>query len=222
MSPGGGYQGSAAATDYGRCNDSALTAISSARPDGSTALGLHPYDGAWAGHVAEWINGPASGRRVRTFHLRADLGLVRQGLRLALAFGVRPLEEMVRVAELIESSVYDHGSLNSDGRAVRFRLLNPPLRMGAFSRLALRWDGVLIPPSDATVASADGGPPRRFDGISLARPATIPIGRRTEIAFVTERHEPGVHRVRLELESVAIPPMVWLEFADRLAAPTSP
>lgn len=173
--------------------------------------------GGRAGRDAEWINAPASGRLVRSFHLRADLGLVRQGLRLALDYGVRPLEEMVRVAELIESSVYEHGSMTTDGRNVRFRLLNPPLRMGAFSSIALRWDGAAIPPSDATIASADSQSPRRFESISQAEPATIPIGRRTAIAFETDRREIAVHRVRLELKSVAIPPMVWLEFADRLA-----
>lgn len=181
-----------------------------------------PGEGGRAGRVAEWINGPASGRRVRTFHLRADLGLVREGLRLALEYGVGPLEEMVRVAELIESSVYDHGSLATDGRQVRFRLLNPPLRMGAFSRVALHWDGAVIAPANATIAPADGRPPRRFDEVSPERPTTIPTGRRTEIAFQTDRQESGVHRVRLELDSVAIPPMVWLEFTDRLATSMSP
>jgi hypothetical protein len=124
---------------------------------------------------------------------------------------------MVRVAELIESSVYDRGSLTTDGRQVRFRLLNPPLRMGAFSRITLVWDGGAIPPSDATITSVSGQSPTRLDKISAERTVTIPIGRRTEIAFATDRRESGAHRVRLELESVAIPPMVWLEFTDRLA-----
>lgn len=159
---------------------------------------------------------------MRTFHLRADLGLVRQGLRLALDYGVRPLEEMVRVAELIESSVYEHGSLTTAGREVRFRLLNPPLRMGAFSRIALRWDGAVILPSDAMIAPVDGRSGTRFSEISADRPFTIPIGRRTEVRFETDRRESGVHTIRLELESVAIPPMVWLEFADRLTTSTPP
>lgn len=159
---------------------------------------------------------------MRSFHLRADLGLVRQGLRLALDYGFRPLEEMVRVAELVESSVYEHGSLTTDGTRVRFRLLNPPLRMGAFSRITLRWDGTAVPPSAAQISSEASRPPTRFDEISAEQPISIPVGRRTEIVFRTDQRASGPHRVRLELQSVAIPPAVWLEFSDRLttASPT--
>jgi hypothetical protein len=88
--------------------------------------------------------------------------------------------------------------------------------MGAFSRLALRWDGEVVPPSRATVLPGGTTDSRHFEGISVDRPVSLPVGRRTHVTFRPAQVQEGTHCVRLELYSVAIPPTVWLEFSDRL------
>lgn len=150
-------------------------------------------------------------------HFRMDLGVVRQGLHLLVSFGLRPLEEMTRVAELLEHSVYEHGSLVRAGAGVSFVLLNPPLRMGAFSRASLTWDGAPVAPECSFVLPGGRGPPRALSDLSRERPLTLPVGERSRFTLEPTTVSEGVHRVRLDLQSVAIPPRVWFEFSDRLA-----
>ncbi|HTP55263.1 MAG TPA: hypothetical protein VML53_01175 [Thermoplasmata archaeon] len=151
-------------------------------------------------------------------HFRADLGLVRQGVHLAWEYGTRPLEELTRLAELLEHSVYERGSLVASEGSVRFTLLNPPLRMGAFSRIGLAWDGIAVDASQVRIGTDPGGAVRTLASITRDAPATLPIGARSRFSFPVSGPVAGVHAVRLELHSAAIPPTVWLEFSDRVGA----
>lgn len=154
-------------------------------------------------------------------HLRVDLGLVRQGVHLAIDFGLQPVEELTRVAELLEHSVYELGSLRGDGREVRFVLRNPPLRTGAFGSVRLFWDGAPQPTAGAWAAGPDGTR-RPLDALRRESPLLLPVGRRTRFGFPFAGPVAGVHRVRLELRSVAIPPTIWMEFSDRLQEEARP
>ncbi len=151
-----------------------------------------------------------------------DLDVVRQGLHLLVSFGLRPLEEMTRVAELLEHSVYQRGSLSVEAGRVSFVLLNPPLRMGAFSRITLSWDGTPIPPERSSVVVGGSGPPRPLSDLSRERPLVLPVGERTRFWFEPPVVSEGTHAVRLDLQSVAIPPRVWFEFHDRLDGVPAP
>ncbi len=153
-------------------------------------------------------------------HFRMDLAVVRQGLDVLFGFGLRPLEEMVTVAELLEHSVYEHGSLACDGPRATFVLLNPPLRMGAFHSATLLWDGAPVPSQGVRVRPGGSAETRAFSDLTRERPVTLPIGERTRFWVEGVPLDPGAHRVRLELFSVAIPPRVWFEFTDRLAPDT--
>jgi hypothetical protein len=154
-------------------------------------------------------------------HLRVDLVVIAQGIRLAMEFGWRPLEEMALVAELLEHSVYRHGSLRSEGDRWSFELLNPPLRMGAFSRLELFLDGARVPPEAVEVAVPPAAA-RRLDTIDPEHPFELPVGRRSGFTVRTPPPARGTHRVRLELVSVAIPPTVLFEFTDHLQEARGP
>ena len=158
---------------------------------------------------------PASTEVVRAARLRGDLSLVAQGIEVAAGFGVRSLEGLVSVAELLEHSVYEPASLHTVPGGVSFVLRNPPLRMGAFSALRLLWNGSPVPPGACTVLAPPEARPRRFSEIDRSAPITLPIGRRSRF-FAGVVPGEGSQRVRLELQSVAIPPKVWLEFSDEV------
>ena len=149
-----------------------------------------------------------------TLHLRAALSLLRQGTAVGWDFGLRSVEELARVAELIQHSVYQAGSLERTDRGVAFVLLNPPLRMGAFSSATIHWDGALVPPTRATVAAGARAQPRPLESITREQPLIFPLGEPTRFDLVFDQVASGHHAVRLELRSVAIPPLVWMEFTD--------
>lgn len=149
-------------------------------------------------------------------HLRVDLAVLRQGLHLALDFGLQPVEELARIAELLEHSVYEPGSLSSNGREVAFTLLNPPLRTGAFDAARIFWDGGATPVAGAW-AAGPGEAPRALATVGPDSPLLVPVGRRTRFGFPQDGPAAsGTRKVRLELHSVAIPPLVWFEFSDRV------
>ena len=150
--------------------------------------------------------------------LRVDLRLVREGLVVAFDFGVAPLEQITRLAEVIEHTVYEPGSLRAVAGRARFTLLNPPLRMGAFSSATIQWDGEPVDPARCTVETDGVRPARALSTLSSTAPLGLPVGARSRFAFPVPDPTSGEHRVRLELTSVAIPPRIWLEFADRVAA----
>jgi hypothetical protein len=155
---------------------------------------------------------------VRSGRLRGDLSLLRQGVQVAVGFGFRSLEGLADVAELVEQSVYEPRSLGRTADGFGFTLLNPPLRMGAFSSLRLRWDQRPIDPRSATISLA-GDAPRSLASIDPTSPVTLPVGRRTRFTVAIGQVARGRHHVRLELQSVAVPPKVWFEFSDELREP---
>jgi hypothetical protein len=152
---------------------------------------------------------------MRYCRLRADLALLRESVEVAVGFGLRSLEGLVDVAELIEQSVYEPRSLRRTAGGFQFTLLNPPLRMGAFSSVKLLWDGATVEPSLAAMELPRAAS-RTLGSVTRADPITIPIGQRTAIAVQATNLARGRHHVRLELRSVAVPPLVWIEFTDEL------
>jgi hypothetical protein len=150
-----------------------------------------------------------------------DLSLLRQGIGLGLDYGLHSLEELARLGAFLEHTVYESGSLRvEEGRAV-FTLLNPPLRMGAFSGVRVLWDGSAIPPAEVVVAR-EGYPKVEPSEIDRDHPFTIPVGSRTHFRLHAATPDPAHHRIRLELQSVAIPPKVWFEFTDILRPERTP
>jgi hypothetical protein len=52
--------------------------------------------------------------------------------------------------------------------------------------------------------------------VTKETPFVLPVGQRTEVRATVGDVAAGRHEVRLELQSVAIPPVVWFEFADQV------
>lgn len=151
-------------------------------------------------------------------HLRLDLSLARQGLSVGWEFGLRSLEDLGAFAELLQHSVYEAGSLRRVPGGIGFVFRNPPLRMGAFSAIRVFIDGQRHPDECAWVHPA--GLPRAlgFQEVRVDAPLVVPVGQRTRFFLTgTDGLSAGSHEIRLELQSVAIPPVVWFSFDDTLA-----
>ena len=159
------------------------------------------------------------GPRMRAARLRGDLSLVHQGFEIAAGFGVRSLEGLVSVAELLESSVYEAGSLRRTPTGFSFTLLNPPLRMGAFRELRVIVNGVAIPGALASVRLGDPPTETGLNAVDREHPVVLPVGERSRFEVRTPAPATGRLQVRLELQSVAIPPRVWFEFSDDVRPP---
>lgn len=147
-----------------------------------------------------------------------DLQMAKEGILLGWHFGARSLGELVRIANYIETSVYERGSLVRVPDGIGFRLTNPPLRLGAFHRAVLWVNGRAIPPEEVTVRT-DGSPEfRRFTDLSPSRPLALLPGHPTEFRVHLDPPPGWGSRLllRLELHNVAIPPPVWLQFRDRV------
>jgi hypothetical protein len=153
---------------------------------------------------------------VRHYRVVVDLGLLRDGLRIGHEYGFRSLEELARTGVFLQSVVYEAHSLHAIPGGVAFALHNPPLRMGAFSRLSLRWDEREVPLDACTVRPQAAPNAVRFSEIGPQSPVVFPVGER--IAFTAGVGSPthGAHTVRLELRSLAIPPVVWFRLTDHL------
>jgi hypothetical protein len=152
---------------------------------------------------------------MRSCRLYGDLSLLRQGVEVAVGFGIRSLEGLAEVANLLEQSVYEPGSLARTPDGFAFTLLNPPLRMGAFSSVRILWNGHDVDPGIAAIR-LPGLPDRPLSGISVVAPVTIPVGSRTGFSVASREVARGRHHLRLELQSVAVPPRVWFEFSDEM------
>lgn len=161
--------------------------------------------------------GAVSDRRVGTV-----LSLLRQALELDVEFGTHSIESMVRIAEVVERSVYAAGSLRATPSGVRFVLENPPLRLGAFGAVRVRVDGAWIPPARTRLRTEGTTAWRTAQDVDRERPIVLLPGVPTEFE-VDLNERPGRElMVRLELESVAIPPLVWFEFREPIAAESGP
>jgi hypothetical protein len=155
---------------------------------------------------------------VRLF--RGDVGIIRQGLSLVSEFGVRSAERLAYVADFLERSVYAPNSLRVVQDGVGFTLLNPPLRVGAFSSLRVAWDGAFHPPDRAFVRAEGHSIDRALADIDASRPVELRPGERVDIRLTEIPVDSLEHRVRLELQNIAVPPLVWFEFADTISEPS--
>jgi hypothetical protein len=149
--------------------------------------------------------------------LRLEFSLLRQGVSVGWEFGARSLEELAAVGEFLEHCVYEPGSLRRAPDGLAFTLRNPPLRMGAFSSIRVLLDGVAVPAGSVTLLGEGATTGRRTEAIDPAHPFAFAFGRRTEFHLRVDPPAPGDHRIRLELQSVAVPPLVWFEFAEPVA-----
>jgi hypothetical protein len=147
--------------------------------------------------------------------VEALVHLLRQGLAIEGQFGLHPIEAMVWVALTVEESVYRPESFVQTPSGVAFTLANPPLRAGAFSALRVGVDGRAPVPEGVRVRSPPGGAWREASGLSRSEPLELRPGEPIDFEVETALEGRGRPRtVRLELQSVAIPPLVWLEFTD--------
>ena len=155
--------------------------------------------------------------------LGALVSLVRQGIALEVDFGTRSLEAFVWVAEAIEEGVVAPGSLTVSNGTLAFELTNPPLRVGAFRSVRALVDGRAVPALRLRFRPGPGHPWRSASSISREVPHEMVPGRSTEFAIDEAGVTAGARTtVRLELESVAIPPLVWLEFSEHARAGAGP
>ena len=154
-------------------------------------------------------------------HLVQDVSLFRQGLSLLSEVGTHGLGEMVRTAEFLQRSVYEDGSFRVDGDGFAFRLLNPPMRVGAFHEVALAMDGRPIDPAESFVAEGTSPTLRPLATLSRERPLHLLPGQgarfRARCADLLPRQR---HTVQLTLRNVAIPPRVWIRFTEELQGAT--
>lgn len=150
-------------------------------------------------------------------HLRGDVGLLREAVSLIREFGLHSAERLAHVAAFLERSVYQPGSLHSVPGGVGFTLLNPPLRVGAFSSVRLFWDGQRVQAERLFVQGEGQAVERPATDITDSRPIELRPGQRIVFRLDGVPTGPGRHRVRLELQSIAVPPLVWFEFSDPIA-----
>ena len=146
------------------------------------------------------------------------LSLLKQGFELDVTFGTRSLESLLRIAEIVEESVYVPGSLSETERGLRFVLANPPLRVGAFRTVRVLVNGQSAPPSAVRFRCGTDGPWRPATSLTRTEPVELLPGRPTEFEVDLRPVPVGEVRVRLELENVAIPPLVWFEIRERIRA----
>ncbi len=152
---------------------------------------------------------------MRSHRWSALLSLVRQAIALEVDYGGRSIEALLWVAETIEEAVYVPGSLAVRDGTLTFALANPPLRVGAFVAVRLRVDGRPVAPERLRFRAEEGRPWRTAAEVGAETPLELAPGR--PVLFSAEgigtitTHRPAL---RLELESLAIPPLVWVEFED--------
>ncbi len=138
--------------------------------------------------------------------------------RLEWEFGTKAITELARTASLAGLQVFERGSLKATPDGVRFTFRNPPLRMGAFSAIRVFWDRQRVPDADVTVQVRGSPPPTSLAKVKANRPFTVPVGQRTDFVLRLPTPAEGAHRLRLELQSVAIPPMVFWESMELLSS----
>lgn len=141
--------------------------------------------------------------------------MLRQGISVGASFGLASLEELARVGLELEEGVYRTGSLVRVPAGVRFRLTNPPLRIGAFHTLRVYWDGVQLDPDLAHVATERCPELRPISAVDGGDPLVLGVGESSTFSLtLPAASTAGRHRIRVEWVSVAVPPVVWLEFVD--------
>lgn len=149
--------------------------------------------------------------------LRGDVALLRSAVTLVREFGLRSAERLGHVAEFLERSVYAPKSLRAVADGVAFTLLNPPLRVGAFSAVRVAWDGTPVSPGRGFVRVEGHSVERPLSDIRPEEPIELRPGQPTHFRLAPVPAGPGHHRVRVELQSIAVPPLVWFEFSDTIS-----
>ncbi len=150
------------------------------------------------------------------------VSLLRQGASLEIHFGTHSLATMAELAETIERSIYAAGSLTAHADRLTFALSNPPLRVGAFSAADVFVEGAAVDRARVRVRTAGGSSIVRLSSVTAATPLELRAGSRTEWELDGVIRVPGDWvTVRLELRSLAIPPLVWLEFREKATETTS-
>ncbi|MCI4339557.1 MAG: hypothetical protein L3J68_04415 [Thermoplasmata archaeon] len=148
-------------------------------------------------------------------HVGDVLSLLRQGLTLGYQYGAHSVEALLWVAETVEEGVYESGSLRRTPDGIAFALENPPLRVGAFTSVALRVDGTPVPGDSVRFRSGPGAPWRTATAVAADAPLNLAPGDRTEFDLAGEfGHGGDSITVRLELRTPALPPLVWFEFSE--------
>lgn len=169
------------------------------------------------------IPGAAVGSGMPSHRLGSILSLVRQGLALEIGFGTHSLEALIWIAESVEQSVYTPGSLVATADGLAFSLSNPPLRAGAFRGLRVRIDGGPVAPDRVRVRTTAGRTWRTAASVASDSPLALTPGDPIDFEIVgLPVPMPRRPTVRLELDSVAIPPVVWVEFTDDVRAEVTP
>ncbi len=151
---------------------------------------------------------------------RGLFALVRQGITIGADYGIRSVETLLAVAQTIEESVYEPGSLRRIPGGLAFALDNPPLRVGAFARVRVLVDGEAIPSERVRLRPGPGHAWRTAADVTAEATYDLGPGDRTEFEIESAAPTgPGRTRVRIEFEAPAIPPTVWCELRDTLPAP---
>lgn len=151
------------------------------------------------------------------------VSLLRQGIALEVGFGSRSLEAFLWVAEAIEEGVVAPESLSESNGTLAFELTNPPLRVGAFRSVRATVDGRAVSSEQLRFRPGPGHPWRLARSVSLEGPLEMAPGRTIEFAIDGSGARAGAKTtVRLEFESVAIPPLVWVEFSEHVHPGANP
>jgi hypothetical protein len=138
-------------------------------------------------------------------------------VRLESEFGARSIESLLWIATTVEASVYVPRSLTRTPTGLAWAIANPPLRVGAFSEVRILIDGAPVPKDRVRLRTGPARPWRSSSELSEDRPLELQGGVGVEFeadGSVIDARGPRV--VRMEFQSVAIPPLVWLEIRDRL------
>ncbi|MFG1529744.1 MAG: hypothetical protein AAFA34_00505 [Thermoplasmata archaeon] len=144
------------------------------------------------------------------------LTLVREGYHIEREFGLAAVESLAEIGELLEQSVVASSGIRRGETGIEFELLNPPLRDGAFGRVTVRCNGAAVPPERLWFRPGEGSAWRTAAEVTPRAPLLWRPGEAFQ--WRLEGVDPPDDRpvqLRLELESVAIPPLVWVEFQGR-------
>jgi hypothetical protein len=145
------------------------------------------------------------------------LRLASDAVLLELEFGTQSLEALAWIGRTVESSVYLSGSLARTPTGFRFALANPPLRIGAFSGVRLLVEGTPVDPAQVRLRVGPGLPWRTTTSLSAEHPLELQAGSTLEFESNSPLEgTPKTLTIRLEFQSIAIPPLVWVEFRETL------
>jgi hypothetical protein len=159
---------------------------------------------------------------VPAHRVEALLGLARQGIGIGVEFGPHALEAMAWVGLTVERSVYQPDSFLRTPTGLQFVLANPPLRTGAFAELRVGLDG--RPPTATALRWRGLSETGWHAGTDVSRNHPLEFRPGEPLVFEVDAppaEEPVPVRVRVELRSVAIPPLVWFEFTDTPRPPSA-